>query len=103
MVLLPPLARWIGVAMLTAFVPVLVGDLLLGASSCGCFGAVKVSPWVTLVMDVTFFLGLLLLGRREPRLALTPNLPTSRVLVAGCLEPFERARGLRPVGACLQP
>ncbi len=83
MVLLPPLARWIGVAMLTAFVPVLVGDLLLGASSCGCFGGVEVNPWVTLVTDITFLLGLLVLGRREPRLALTRNLPTSRVLVAG--------------------
>jgi len=83
MVLLPPLARWIGVAMLTAFVPVLIGDLLLGASSCGCFGAIKVSPWVTLVTDVTFLLGILVLGRGEPRLALTPNLPTSRVMVAG--------------------
>ena len=83
MVLLPPLSRWIGVAMLTAFVPVLIGDLLLGASSCGCFGAVKVSPWITLVMDVTFLLGLLVLGRREPRLALTRDLPTSKVLTAG--------------------
>jgi hypothetical protein len=83
MVMLPPLARWIGVAMLTAFVPVLIGDLLLGASSCGCFGAVKVSPWVTLVTDVTFLLGLLVLGRGEPRLALTRDLPTSKVLIAG--------------------
>ncbi len=83
MVLLPPLARWIGVAMLTAFVPVLVGDLLLGASSCGCFGAVKVSPWVTLVTDVTFLSGLLFLGRQEPRLAMTRDLPTSKVLIAG--------------------
>jgi hypothetical protein len=83
MVLLPPLSRWIGVAMLTAFVPVLIGDLLLGASSCGCFGAVKVSPWITLVMDVTFLLGLLVLGRREPRLAMTRDLPTSKVLIAG--------------------
>jgi hypothetical protein len=83
MVLLPPLARWVGVAMLTAFVPVLIGDIALGASSCGCFGAIKVSPWVTLVTDVTFLFGLLVLGRREPRLALTPNLPTSWVLIAG--------------------
>jgi hypothetical protein len=83
MVLLPPLARWIGVAMLTAFVPVLIGDLLLGASSCGCFGAVKVSPWVTIVTDVTFLLGLLVLGRQEPRLAMTRDLPTSKVLIAG--------------------
>jgi hypothetical protein len=83
MVLLPPLARWVGIAMLTIFVPVLIGDLMLGASSCGCFGAVKVSPWITLVTDVTFLLGILILGRREPRLALTPNLQTSRVMVAG--------------------
>ena len=83
MVLLPPLARWIGVAMLAVFVPVLIGDLLLGASSCGCFGAIKVSPWITLVTDVTFLFGLLLLGRSEPRLAMTRDLPTSRVLIAG--------------------
>ena len=83
MVFLPPLARWIGVAMLLTFVPVLIGDLLLGASSCGCFGAVKVSPWLTLVMDVTFLFGLLVLGRREPRLAITRDLPTSKVLIAG--------------------
>jgi len=83
MVLLPPLARWIGIAMLLTFVPVLIGDLALGASSCGCFGAVNVSPWVTLVMDVTFLFGLLLLGRSEPRLAMTRDLPTSRVLIAG--------------------
>jgi hypothetical protein len=83
MIILPPLARWIGVAMLLTFVPVLIGDLVLGASSCGCFGAIKVSPWVTLVTDITFLFGLLVLGRREPRLALTAELPTSRVLIVG--------------------
>jgi len=83
MFVLPSLARWTGIVMLGAFLPVLVGDLMLGASSCGCFGAIKVNPWVTLVMDVTFFLGLLFLGRREPRLALGPSLPTSRVIVVG--------------------
>jgi hypothetical protein len=83
MIILPPLARWIGVAMLLTFVPVLIGDLALGASSCGCFGAIKVNPWITFVTDVTFLFGLLVLGRREPRLALTPDLPTTRVLVAG--------------------
>lgn len=84
MVLLPPLARWVGIITLAAFMPVLVGDLVLGASSCGCFGAVKVSPWVTLVTDALFLLGLLVLGRREPRLALSASLDTRRVLVAGC-------------------
>ena len=83
MVALPTLARWTGILMLGAFLPVLVGDLMLGASSCGCFGAIKVNPWVTLVMDVTFFLGILFLGRREPRLAISPSLPTSRVIAVG--------------------
>ena len=83
MVLLAPLARWIGIAVLLTFIPVLIGDLALGASSCGCFGAVKVSPWVTLVTDVTFLIGLVFLGRREPRLALTRVLSTPWVLAAG--------------------
>lgn len=85
MVLLAPLARWTGILMLTSFLPVLIGDLAMGASSCGCFGAVSVSPWVTLVTDVTFLLGLILCGRREPRLDLTTALPTSRVVAAGFL------------------
>ena len=83
MVLVPPLARWTGIVMLASFIPVLVGDLALGASSCGCFGAVAMSPWITLVTDVTFFLGLAVFGRGEPRLALTANLPTWKVLGAG--------------------
>ncbi len=83
MVLLPSLARLAGVVMLGAFLPVLIGDVLLGASSCGCFGAITIHPGITLVVDFAFFLGLLVLGRREPRLALTRTLPTSRVVLAG--------------------
>jgi len=83
MVLLPTLARWIGIVMLTVFVPVLVGDVALGAASCGCFGAVAVNPWVTLVTDVTFLLGLLFLGRGEPRLAVSSAVPTWRVVLVG--------------------
>jgi hypothetical protein len=81
--LLPRLARWIGVVMLGAFLPVLAGDVLMGASSCGCFGAVQVHPLITLAVDLSFFLGLLLLGRRVPSLALSDVLPTIRVVVAG--------------------
>jgi len=83
MVLLPPLARWAGIVMLGAFLPVLVGDVALGAESCGCFGSVEVNPWVTLVTDVTFLFGLIFLGRRDSRLALGRFLPTSRVIAAG--------------------
>jgi hypothetical protein len=81
--LVPRLARPVGIAMLAAFVPVLAGDLALGASSCGCFGAVQIHPGVTLVMDLAFLLGLVLLGRRAPSLAATPTLPTLQVVAAG--------------------
>ena len=83
MVLMPPLARWAGIVMLGAFLPVLVGDVALGADSCGCFGAVEINPWFTLVTDVTFLLCLVFLGRRDPRLALGRFLPTSRVVAVG--------------------
>lgn len=81
--LVPRLARPVGIAMLLAFVPVLVGDVALGASSCGCFGAVQVHPGVTLVMDLAFLLGLVLLGRRVDSLAATPTLPTLQVVAVG--------------------
>jgi hypothetical protein len=83
MVLVPPLARWAGIVMLGAFLPVIVGDVALGADSCGCFGSVEVNPWITLVTDVTFLLGLVFLGRRDSRLALGPVLPTLRVVAVG--------------------
>ena len=83
MVLLPALSRIAGIVMLGAFLPVLVGDVVLGASSCGCFGGISIHPGITLAVDLTFFLSLLVLGRREPKLALTRTLPSSRVILAG--------------------
>jgi hypothetical protein len=81
--LLPNLARVVGVAMLGLLLPVLVGDVLLGASSCGCFGAVEVHPAITLTLDVAFFLGLLFLGRGVPALEMRSDQATPRVLAAG--------------------
>jgi len=83
MVLLPPLARLVGIAMLSAFLPVLAGDVLSGAASCGCFGAVEIHPGFTLAIDLGFLLGLIVLGRGERRLALTPTLRTSGVVLTG--------------------
>lgn len=34
---------------------------LIGAPSCGCFGRASVSPWITLVLDLTIFAALALL------------------------------------------
>jgi hypothetical protein len=81
--LLPRLARPVGIAMLAAFLPVLIGDVALGASSCGCFGPVQIHPGITLVMDVAFLLGLWLLGRHAEQLATTATLPTLTVVAAG--------------------
>jgi len=83
--LLPRLARPVALAMLAAFVPVLVGDLVLGASSCGCFGAVPVPPWVTLGMDLTLLVGVWWLGGKAPSLRVEGPLPLGRSLAVACL------------------
>jgi hypothetical protein len=84
MVLLPQLARPVGIVLLGGFfLPVLIGDVALGASSCGCFGAVEVHPGVTLATDLLFLLGLVFLARGVRSLSVTAILPTWRVLVVG--------------------
>ncbi|MCK5378253.1 MAG: hypothetical protein KAJ78_02570 [Acidobacteria bacterium] len=83
MVLVPRLARPIGLFLLGLFLPVLIGDLMLGASSCGCFGAVTVSPWVTLIIDGGLFVGLWYFGGKAASLQLAGKLPTLPVVVAG--------------------
>jgi len=82
-ILLPRLGRPVGLFLLGIFLPILVGDLLLGASSCGCFGVVVIPPWVTLIMDGTLFGVLWYFGARDPRLRWTSHLPSSRVFLAG--------------------
>ncbi len=83
MVLVPRLARPIGLFLLGLFLPVLIGDLMLGSSSCGCFGAVSVSPWVTLVIDGGLFAGLWYFGGKAASLRVEKILPTLPVVVAG--------------------
>ncbi len=83
MVLVPRLARPVGLALLGLFLPVLIGDLMLGASSCGCFGAVAVSPWVTLVVDSGLLAGLWYFGAKAPSLRVEKTLPTLPLVIAG--------------------
>ncbi len=94
--LLPRLARPAALAMLGVFFPVLVADLLMGASSCGCFGPVEIHPAITMVMDGSLFLAVLLLGRRAPSLRMSTQLPLVPTLVAGLwiLSSFAIAFGL---------
>lgn len=83
MVILPSLARVAGIAMLASFLPVLIGDLVMGASSCGCFGAVQVPPWVTFATDLFFLVALVFLARGVASLRLTETIPTRRVIAVG--------------------
>ncbi len=83
MVLVPRLARPVGLALLGLFLPVLIGDLMLGASSCGCFGAVAISPWITLVVDGGLFAGLWYFGAKAASLRVEKTLPTVPLVVAG--------------------
>jgi len=103
MVLLPGLARLAGIVMLGSFLPVLIGDVALGASSCGCFGAVQIPPWVTLVTDVFFLASLLFIARGVPALRMPRQLPTWQVLVVGIWSVLSVAIafGLTPSGTAL--
>jgi len=83
MILIPGLARLAGLAMLGSFLPVLIGDVAMGASSCGCFGAVQVPPWITLVTDLFLMISLVFLARGVESLKMTWTLPTWRVVAAG--------------------
>jgi len=98
MVLVPGIARWTGVVMLGAFIPVLLGDVLMGASSCGCFGAVEIHPGITLVIDFGLFLGVLLLGRGVSSLRATVSQPTIRVVAAGVWAMASFALAFYPAG-----
>jgi hypothetical protein len=98
--LLPRLARPVGLMMLGVFLPVLVADVVMGASSCGCFGAVQVHPAVTMTVDLLFLLGLWWCGRGVAQLAVPDVLPTRRVVAAGLwtLASFALAFGLAAPG-----
>jgi hypothetical protein len=80
--LLPTLARPVATMVLGVFFVILFGDLFLGASSCGCFGNVKVHPAVTLIIDGGLLLGVVLLGRRARSLRCSATQPTWRVMAA---------------------
>ena len=104
MVLLPGLARFVGIAMLGFFLPVLIGDIALGASSCGCFGAVQVPPWVTLATDLFFLFALVFLAHGVDALKTTRLQPTWRVVAVGIWSVLmvAVAFGLTSSGAALE-
>lgn len=57
------LAWLVTTACFAAFAVITYSKAVRGEASCGCFGAVTVSPWITLVMDVGAVAALMLLRR----------------------------------------
>ncbi len=102
--LLPALARPVATVMLGFFFVILLGDLFLGASSCGCFGKVTVPPVVTLIIDGGLLLGVVLLGRRSRSLSCKATQPTWQVVAAAmaCLVAMAVAFG-RPMPTAAAP
>jgi hypothetical protein len=54
-------ARALAIGVLSVFCVVLIDALAFGSASCGCFGSVKVSPWVMLGIDVALLAGAIFL------------------------------------------
>ena len=48
----PRLTRWVAIACFAVFAGTTLTMALAGESSCGCFGRVRVSPWLTLSFDL---------------------------------------------------
>jgi thiol-disulfide isomerase/thioredoxin len=68
-------AAWmLAVLAFGLFIVVTLQKGLIGAESCGCFGRVKVNPWITFsVIDIPLFLGLVIF--RPKGLKLLPPWP----------------------------
>ena len=72
-------AAWmIAVLAFGLFIAVTLQKGLTGAESCGCFGRVKVNPWITFsVIDIPLFLGLVIFRPKGLKL-LPPPWPSAR-------------------------
>jgi hypothetical protein len=61
MVLLPRLARPMAIFMLASFCAILIGEMIRGAESCGCFGGgMTIQPRTMLVADLLLLVGVIL-------------------------------------------
>ena len=72
-------AAWmVAVLSFGLFIAVTLQKGLIGAESCGCFGRVKVNPWITLsAIDIPLFLGLVIFRPKGLKL-LPPPWPSAR-------------------------
>lgn len=72
-------AAWIlAVLAFGLFIGVTAYKIKIGAESCGCFGRVKVNPWITFsAIDIPLFLGLVIFRPKGLKL-LPPPWPSAR-------------------------
>lgn len=84
LLLVRPLARPMAVFMLASFCLILVGEMLAGNfTSCGCFGALSVAPWITLSIDAALLVAVLVVPpRRAGRGSLRPGPVMAAILVS---------------------
>lgn len=56
-------SRWVGIIFFSAAAMASIYLVLIGQPSCGCFGSIKISPWISLTVDVVAVLVLLIVNR----------------------------------------
>jgi hypothetical protein len=80
--------RWVVVVLFIGFAAHSVFIAISGATSCGCFGPVKISPWWTFLLDTGIVFGLLfsIRSKSQNTANIEVSFPTkNRLLVAGSL------------------
>jgi hypothetical protein len=80
-----PWAWGAAVALFASFAGISLLRALAGLESCGCFGAIRVNPWVTLAIDVAILGGLWLGRRRFFAEAKASGLPPTRGWIVACV------------------
>ncbi len=79
------------------FIAVTLQKGLVGAESCGCFGRVKVNPWITLsVVDIPLFLGLVIFRPKDLKL-LPPPWPSAKHFFSVAIPTFIAIGIIMPV------
>jgi Methylamine utilisation protein MauE len=83
--------RWFALLLFAAFAIYSLKLALSGATSCGCFGPLKIHPWWTFILDAVVFLGLLVSFHRNAgsadsnHLLRMPAFGHERLIFAGIL------------------
>jgi len=62
MIFVPRLSRLVAVALLALFCAILIAEIARGSSSCGCMGAVAMTPSTMIAIDGVMLLGAIVLG-----------------------------------------